>query len=63
MEDSSKIGHRFGNFHQYYTFHSNDRLDLIPNAFFLELWQGLGGESCPALSILDIGCNEGETSR
>ena len=62
MDDGSKIGHRFGNFHQYYTFHSNDRLDLIPNAFFLELWQGLGGDSCPVLSVLDVGCNEGEAT-
>jgi SAM-dependent methyltransferase len=51
-------GHKFGNFHSYYTFHEQQsRTKLIPPNFFATLWQAQG---CPAtFSIIDIGCNEG----
>ena len=51
-------GHKFGNFHSYYTFHEQQsRTKLIPPNFFASLWKAQGG---PAIfSIVDIGCNEG----
>lgn len=51
-------GHKFGNFHSYYTFHEDQsRTKLIPENFFLSLWR-LQGEP-ETFSILDVGCNEG----
>ena len=51
-------GHKFGNFHSYYTFHEQQsRTKLIPPNFFASLWKAQG---CPAtFSMIDIGCNEG----
>lgn len=51
-------GHKYGNFHSYYTFHEDQsRTKLIPEKFFFSLWK-LQGEP-ETFSILDVGCNEG----
>ena len=55
--DESK-GHKFGNFHSYYTFHEQQsRTKLIPSNFFASLWKAQGSPA--TFSIVDIGCNEG----
>lgn len=56
-----RIGHQFGNFHQYYDFHnSDDRVSTLPSNFFASLWEACGRPEC--FVILDIGCNEGDLS-
>jgi SAM-dependent methyltransferase len=58
MSVSDGNGHKYGNFHSYYTFHEDQsRTKLIPEKFFFSLWK-LQGEP-ETFSILDIGCNEG----
>ena len=56
--DTRKVGHEFGNFHQYYDFHSSqERLNLIPENFFQALWIEL--DKPKAFVLLDVGCNDG----
>ena len=51
-------GHKYGNFHSYYAFHAQEsRTLLIPQNFFLSLWESQGQPA--AFSLLDVGCNEG----
>jgi hypothetical protein len=51
---STQIGHQYGNFHQYYTFHSSkDRLQMIPEQFFTKLWMTLNMPN--VIALLDIG--------
>jgi SAM-dependent methyltransferase len=58
MSLSDGNGHKYGNFHSYYTFHEDQsRTKLIPQKFFFSLWK-LQGEP-ETFSILDVGCNEG----
>lgn len=60
MCDSTDIarGHKFGNFHSYYSFHEQKtRTKLIPDSFFLSLWRAQGQPR--KFTLLDVGCNEG----
>ena len=51
-------GHKFGNFHSYYSFHEQEtRTKLIPESFFLSLWRAQGQPQ--KFTLLDVGCNEG----
>ena len=51
-------GHKYGNFHSYYTFHGQEsRSLLLPQNFFLSLWTSQGQPL--SFTLLDIGCNEG----
>jgi len=53
-------GHRFGNFPNYYSFHSvNERLDLLTP----ELVSSWKSEAKKVFTICDIGCNDGTLTR
>jgi len=59
-EDINKaaVGHCFGNFHQYYSFHkAEDRMNLLPINFFNQIWKENGQRN--QFRLLDIGCNDG----
>ena len=58
VEMADMKGHKYGNFHEYYTFHQQEsRTTLIPKNFFLSLWKSQGEPA--TFTLLDIGCNEG----
>lgn len=50
-------GHLFGNFHNYYEFHTENRASIMPEGFLYNLWIEVGSPS--KVCLLDIGCNEG----
>jgi SAM-dependent methyltransferase len=59
-EDINKaaVGHCFGNFHQYYSFHkAEDRMNLLPINFFNQILKENGQRN--QFRLLDIGCNDG----
>ena len=54
-------GHLLGNFKNYYAFHPvEQRLNLFPQNFFVNLHESLGYPK--QLFLLDVGCNEGDLS-
>ena len=57
MMSRAHVGHRHGNFHQYYDFHpSEERIEMLPSWLPQWLSEGsIGG----VLHYLDIGCNSG----
>jgi hypothetical protein len=60
-EEIDAVGHRFGNFHNYYSFHpAEERTKLFPNDFVNKMWYRNG---CPnKFHYIDIGCNDGTLS-
>ena len=49
-------GHKYGNYHDYYTFHPADvRTSLLP----ADIFQNLHDNDDKIFNVLDIGCNEG----
>lgn len=57
----NSIGHQFGNFHQYYSFHpASDRMDIFPPNTFYDIWVRCNKPQL--FKILDVGCNSGELS-
>lgn len=61
-EREFKCGHRFGNFSNYYSFHSCDeRLNEIPIKIFRSDRDKIDIDGCNRY-ILDVGCNEGNLS-
>ena len=56
------IGHTYGNFHNYYSFHpSKSRTELIPKGSFLQIWNSIPIKPSK-FYYLDVGCNEGDLS-
>jgi SAM-dependent methyltransferase len=57
--DDSIVGHHFGNFHSYYSFHPvHERLRHLPKGMFRAIWDSDGCQG--KFAVLDIGCNEGD---
>lgn len=59
--ENDKIGHIFGNFHNYYSFHSvESRLSFITADVIRNAWNNIGRPT--TFHMLDVGCNEGNLS-